>query len=108
MANLARLSPSLRFLIADVRRGWHSRPVKWMTALIWATPVWAVAVGAAAASIFFTNLAAEVGTVEAQERLLIFTFVTLPLIAFVIKATSDDVVRFRAAFLSKDAAERDR
>jgi uncharacterized membrane protein len=82
--------------------------MKWMTAFIWATPVWVVAVGAAAASMFFTNFAAEVGTVEANKRLLIFTFITLPLIAFAIKATSNDVVRFRAAFFSEDAAEDDR
>lgn len=82
--------------------------MKWMTAFIWATPVWAVAVGAAAATMFFTNFAAEVGTVEAHKRLIIFTFISLPLIAFVVKTTSNDVVRFRAAFFSKDAAERDR
>ena len=82
--------------------------MKWMTAFVWATPVWAMAVGAAAASMFFTNFAAEVGTVEAHKRLLIFTFITLPLIAFVIKSISNDVARFRAAFLSEDAAKDDR
>ncbi len=58
--------------------------------------------------MFFTNFAAEVGTVEAHKRLLFFTFIFLPLIAVVIKATSDDIVRFRAAFFSEDAAEHDR
>jgi len=82
--------------------------MKWMTAFIWATPVWAVAVGAAAASMFFTNFATEVGTAEAHKRLLIFTFITLPLIAFVIKTTSNDVACFRATFFLEDAAEHDR
>lgn len=81
--------------------------MKWMTAFIWATPVWAVAVGAAAASMFFTDFAAEVGVVEAYKRLLIFTLLTLPIIAFVIRATSGDVARFRAAFRSEDGAEHD-
>lgn len=60
-----------------------------------------MAVGAAAASIYFTDVAGEVGTVEAYKRLLIFTLITLPLTAFVIKATSNDGARFRAAFRSE-------
>jgi hypothetical protein len=77
--------------------------MKWMTALRRATPVWIVTIGAVGASMFLTNFAAEVGAAEAIKRLALVAVAALPLIAFLVKATSDDFMRFKAAFSARDA-----
>jgi hypothetical protein len=47
------------------------------------------------------------GTAEALKRIALVTLVALPLIAFLVKTTSNDVIRYRAAFLERDAEEWD-
>lgn len=69
----------------------------------WATPIWIVTIGAIGLSMFFTDFATDVGTAEALQRLCLVALVGLPLIAFVIRATVDDVANFRAAFLKNGA-----
>lgn len=75
----------------------------WIRALKWATPFWIVTIGAISVSMFLTDFATNVGAAEALKRLCLIALVALPLIAFLIRATVDDVTRFRAAFLKKGA-----
>ena len=83
--------------------------MKWMTALRWATPVWIVTIGLAGAGMFLTDFfATDVGNAEVTKRFALLAVVSLPLIAFLVKETSDDFGRFRAAFPPQDAEENDR
>ena len=79
----------------------------WIKSFKVAIPLWIVAIGAAGASMFLTNFAADVGFEEAFERLLLAAFALLPLMAFVVKATSADIGRFRAAFPKKVSRDGD-
>lgn len=74
----------------------------WMNAIKWAVPVWIVTIGTIGGLMFLTGFAAEVGKAEALNRLVVLTVVALPLIVFLLKATSGDVARFRAAYRSTD------
>jgi hypothetical protein len=80
----------------------------WIKALKWATPFWIATIGTIGISMFCTDFATDVGTPEALKRLCLAALVGLPLIAFSIRATVDDVVRFRAAFPKKGADEGQR
>lgn len=83
--------------------------MKWMTALRWATLIWIVTIGLAGAGMFLTDFfAADVEHAEVTKRFALLAGVSLPLIAFLIKETSDDFRRLRAAFPPQDAEEKDR
>lgn len=75
----------------------------WMKAFGWATPVWIVTIGMIGASMFLTDFATDIGMTESLTRLCLVAFVGLPLIAFLIRATVNDVMKFRVLFLKKDA-----
>ncbi len=78
----------------------------WSKAFKWAMPFWVALIGGIGASMFFTDFATDVGTTEALKRLCLVALVGLPLVAFLIKATVDDIARLRAAF-PKNGRDRD-
>ena len=70
--------------------------MKWSSALAWAVPVWMIV----CALVIAINYAAEIGATRFD--LLMGLLATYPLSAFMIKTTSDDWARWRAAFGSRD------
>lgn len=91
--------------IADIPDRWHKLRMRWVTAFKWALPVWLVTIAAVGALMFFTDFVWETGAAEAIRRFTVVVVVALPLIAWLIKASSEDLAAYRAAFETRDSEE---
>lgn len=79
--------------------------MKWTTAVKWSVPVWVVIMSAIGTLMFSTDFVQEIGTPVALKRFGLILVVALLLIAYLIKATADDVAAYRAAWGKDDADE---
>ena len=79
--------------------------MKWTTAVKWSFPVWVIAMSAIGAWVFLTVFVEEIGTPEAIKRFGLIVVVGLPLIAYLVKATADDIAAYRAVWGKADADE---
>ena len=74
-----------------------------ITALKWTLPVWLIAMGAMGALMFLTDNVGEIGRTEALRRYALIVVVSLPLIAWIIKRTGDDIAWWRSLRAKEEA-----